>query len=66
MIVLNLILIDLFSGNGSKIQDALLEMSGQRTVPNVYIGGTHLGELAELVLQRLPVLLNLLDLVQFV
>jgi len=29
--------------DGSKIQDALLEMSGQRTVPNVFIGGAHLG-----------------------
>lgn len=29
--------------NGSKIQDALLEMSGQRTVPNVFIAGNHLG-----------------------
>jgi len=29
--------------NGPKIQDALLEMSGQRTVPNVFIAGKHLG-----------------------
>ena len=29
--------------NGDSIQDALLELSGQRTVPNVFIKGTHLG-----------------------
>lgn len=29
--------------NGDAIQDALLEVSGQRTVPNVFIKGTHLG-----------------------
>jgi len=29
--------------NGPKIQDALLEISGQRTVPNVFINGQHLG-----------------------
>eukprot|EP00586_Coscinodiscus_wailesii_P003432 CAMPEP_0172485848 /NCGR_PEP_ID=MMETSP1066-20121228/14091_1 /TAXON_ID=671091 /ORGANISM="Coscinodiscus wailesii, Strain CCMP2513" /LENGTH=71 /DNA_ID=CAMNT_0013251377 /DNA_START=272 /DNA_END=487 /DNA_ORIENTATION=- len=29
--------------NGSEIQTALMELSGQRTVPNVYIKGEHLG-----------------------
>mmetsp|Transcript_36156 Transcript_36156/g.44234 ORF Transcript_36156/g.44234 Transcript_36156/m.44234 type:complete len:97 (+) Transcript_36156:97-387(+) len=29
--------------NGQEIQNALLELSGQRTVPNVYIKGEHLG-----------------------
>lgn len=29
--------------NGSEIQDALEEISGQRTVPNVYINGKHIG-----------------------
>lgn len=29
--------------NGSAIQDALLETSGQRTVPNVFVKGQHLG-----------------------
>lgn len=29
--------------NGSDIQAALLEISGQRTVPNVFINGEHLG-----------------------
>lgn len=27
-------------GNGSAIQDALQEITGQRSVPNVFIGGT--------------------------
>lgn len=29
--------------NGADIQAALLEISGQRTVPNVFVKGTHLG-----------------------
>mmetsp|Transcript_18751 Transcript_18751/g.26409 ORF Transcript_18751/g.26409 Transcript_18751/m.26409 type:complete len:149 (+) Transcript_18751:160-606(+) len=29
--------------DGSDIQDALLEMTGQKTVPNVFIKGEHLG-----------------------
>lgn len=29
--------------NGADIQNALLELSGQRTVPNTYINGKHLG-----------------------
>ena len=29
--------------NGSQIQAALLDLSGQRTVPNVFIKGQHLG-----------------------
>merc|ERR1712106_927994 len=29
--------------NGPEVQDALLELSGQRTVPNVFINGEHLG-----------------------
>ena len=29
--------------NGADVQDSLLEMSGQRTVPNVYVKGVHLG-----------------------
>lgn len=29
--------------DGAAIQDALLKVSGQRTVPNVYVKGTHLG-----------------------
>lgn len=31
------------SGNGAEIQGALVEKSGQRTVPNVYINGEHIG-----------------------
>mmetsp|Transcript_21664 Transcript_21664/g.20813 ORF Transcript_21664/g.20813 Transcript_21664/m.20813 type:complete len:114 (-) Transcript_21664:372-713(-) len=37
-----LIELDKISG-GSAIQAALLEFSGQRTVPNVFVNGTHLG-----------------------
>mmetsp|Transcript_13964 Transcript_13964/g.23830 ORF Transcript_13964/g.23830 Transcript_13964/m.23830 type:complete len:111 (-) Transcript_13964:179-511(-) len=29
--------------NGPEVQGALLDISGQRTVPNVFIKGTHLG-----------------------
>ena len=29
--------------DGQAIQEALLGLSGQRTVPNVFIGGAHLG-----------------------
>lgn len=29
--------------DGLEIQDALLEISGQKTVPNVFINGVHLG-----------------------
>lgn len=29
--------------NGAEIQSALLDMSGQRTVPNVFVKGKHLG-----------------------
>ncbi len=29
--------------NGSDIQSALLDITGQRTVPNVFIKGKHLG-----------------------
>lgn len=31
------------TGDGTDIQNALLEISKQRTVPNVFIGGEHLG-----------------------
>jgi glutaredoxin 3 len=31
------------AGNGSAIQQQLASMSGQRTVPNVFVGGKHLG-----------------------
>ncbi|GAB4854820.1 Glutaredoxin-C2 [Ancistrocladus abbreviatus] len=30
-------------GNGSEIQSALLEWTGQKTVPNVFIGGNCIG-----------------------
>ncbi|CAM9577542.1 unnamed protein product [Sphacelaria rigidula] len=30
-------------GNGSAIQDALVEITGQRTVPNVFVAGSSIG-----------------------
>ena len=33
----------LFEGDGGDIQAALAEWTGQRTVPNVFIGGKHIG-----------------------
>ncbi|CAA0820186.1 Glutaredoxin-C2 [Striga hermonthica] len=30
-------------GDGSELQAALFEWTGQRTVPNVFIGGKHIG-----------------------
>ena len=35
----------LFSGNGLAIQDTLSDMTGLRTVPNVFVNGQHVGEL---------------------
>ncbi|WRX20116.1 Glutaredoxin - like 10 [Theobroma cacao] len=32
-----------FQGDGSEIQAALAEWTGLRTVPNVFIGGKHIG-----------------------
>ena len=29
--------------NGSQVQDTLAQVSGQRTVPNIYIGKQHVG-----------------------
>lgn len=29
--------------DGAEIQEALLELTGQRTVPNVFIAGEHIG-----------------------
>lgn len=29
--------------DGAEIQDALFEITGQRTVPNIFIGGEHIG-----------------------
>jgi len=31
------------AGDGQEIQKALQEWTGQWTVPNVFIGGTHIG-----------------------
>ena len=35
--------------DGQKIQDALLQMTKQRTVPNIFINGEHLGGNSDLV-----------------
>jgi thioredoxin reductase (NADPH) len=32
-----------FPEDGAEIQDALLQKSGQKTVPNVFINGSHVG-----------------------
>ena len=32
-----------FEGDGDEMQEALAEWTGQRTVPNVFIGGIHIG-----------------------
>ena len=32
-----------FTEDGAEIQDALLQKSGQKTVPNVFINGVHVG-----------------------
>jgi len=32
-----------FIEDGAEIQDALLQKSGQKTVPNVYVNGKHVG-----------------------
>lgn len=34
---------DATAENGSAMQDALEELTGQRTVPNVFIGNKHIG-----------------------
>ncbi|SCU95130.1 LAMI_0F01134g1_1 [Lachancea mirantina] len=34
--------------DGAEIQEALTEITGQRTVPNVFIGGEHIGGNSEL------------------
>lgn len=37
-----------FAENGQAVQAALFELSGQKTVPNVFINGKHLGNLQDL------------------
>ncbi|KAF2200732.1 glutaredoxin, partial [Delitschia confertaspora ATCC 74209] len=46
--------------DGSAIQDTLAEMTGQRTVPNVFIGGKHIGGNSDLQNKKgeLPTLLK--------
>lgn len=42
-----------FEGDGAQIQSALGEWSGQRTVPNVFIGGNHIGGCDSKILESL-------------
>ena len=35
------------SENGAEVQATLAEMTGQKTVPNVFIGGQHVGECSD-------------------
>ena len=35
--------------DGSEIQATLLEISGQRTVPNIFIGGEHVGGFSDMI-----------------
>ncbi|KAF5094815.1 hypothetical protein D0Z00_003388 [Geotrichum galactomycetum] len=40
---LKVIELDTLGDEGKQIQDELYEITGQRTVPNVFIGGKHIG-----------------------
>lgn len=42
---------------GQNIQEVLLEMTGQRTVPNVFVNGTHVGGCDQTFQVILPYLL---------
>ena len=43
-IVVNVVEMDLLPGDdGARLQKALLERTGQRTVPNVFVAGQHVG-----------------------
>jgi len=46
--------------DGSDIQDALAELTGQRSVPNIFIKGTHIGGNSDLQAKKgdLPTLLK--------
>ncbi|CAK7203743.1 Glutaredoxin [Sporothrix eucalyptigena] len=46
--------------DGSEIQDALAKISGQRTVPNIYIGKEHIGGNSDLEARKNKDLKNLL------
>jgi glutaredoxin 3 len=41
--------LDHMDQDGSMIQSSLLERTGQRTVPNIFIGGKHIGGNSDLV-----------------
>ena len=46
--------------DGAVLQDALQEISGQRTVPNIFIGGKHIGGNSDLqaIKDKLPAMLK--------
>lgn len=46
-------------GDGADLQSALAGWTGQRTVPNVFIGGKHIGGCDSMILIPLPVLICL-------
>ena len=37
-----------FDANGNEIQDSLEDLTNQRTVPNIFIGGKHIGGCSDL------------------
>ena len=48
--------------DGADIQNTLLEITGQKTVPNIFIGGTHVGGFSDLSAKiKNGVAINLLD-----
>ena len=49
--MIDIVRLSVFLENGPELQDALQEISGQRTVPNVYINKTHLGKCSWFVLK---------------
>jgi len=53
--VVSLTMTSLFhKGDGSEVQSALAEWTGQRTVPNVFIGGKHIGGCDSMIMFPLP------------
>lgn len=48
--------IDLMGEDGPVIQGELLRLSGQRTVPNIFIGGAHIGGNSDLQQIEIPVI----------
>lgn len=55
-----------FQGDGDEMQAALLEWTGQRTVPNVFIGGKHIGGSDGMFILRCPIKREWLNVYVFV